>query len=46
MNIQDLKAETGDTIKLNVTYEPENATLKEYEYTKIVIYSWKIKKVI
>ena len=35
MNIQDLKAETGDTIKLNVTYEPENATLKEYEYTKI-----------
>lgn len=35
MNIQDLKAETGDIIKLNVTYEPENATLKEYEYTKI-----------
>ena len=35
MNIQDLKAETGDTIKLNVTYEPENATLKEYEYIKI-----------
>ena len=35
MNIQDLKAETGDTIKLNVTYEPKNATLKEYEYTKI-----------
>ena len=35
MNTQDLKAETGDTIKLNVTYEPENATLKEYEYTKI-----------
>ena len=35
MNIQTLKAETGDTIKLNVTYEPENATLKEYEYTKI-----------
>lgn len=35
MNIQDLKAETGDVIKLNVTYEPENATLKEYEYTKI-----------
>lgn len=35
MNIQDLKAETGDTIKLNVTYEPENATLKEYEYTKM-----------
>ena len=35
MNIQDLKAETGDTIKLNVTYEPKNATLKEYEYIKI-----------
>ena len=35
MNIRDLKAETGDTIKLNVTYEPDNATLKEYEYTKI-----------
>ena len=35
MKVKDLTVDKGDVINLNIKYVPENATVKDYEYTKI-----------
>lgn len=35
LNISNVKVNVGDKIKLDVIYEPKNATLKEFEYNKL-----------